>query len=167
MPQWNSTTTITITTLKADDDWEAAGPCCVVHRHSPSHLLVNSHATVFPDNISALVPRPTRHHAVSEVSTNLTLSYVDASWVEMHHEKGERDAAPPLTQQVVTPLNLSLWLRGNDQHTLAITWQPREPLSQGGGACRATLAEEHTLILHLSGGPASIMAVFDHCIHHG
>lgn len=55
---------------------------------------------------------------------------------------------------------------GNDQHT-AITWQPREPLSQGGGACRTTLVEEHTLILHLSGGPASIMAVFDHCVHHG
>lgn len=79
---------------------------------TPSHLLVNSQATVFPDNISALVPRPTRHHAVSEVSTNLTLSYVGASWVETHHEKGERDAAPPLTQQVVTPLKLSLWLRG-------------------------------------------------------
>lgn len=53
-----------------------------------------------------------------------------------------------------------------DQH-MAITWQPREPLSQGGGACRATLAEEHTLILHLSGGPASIITVFDHCVHHG
>ncbi|MPC39528.1 Corticotropin-releasing factor receptor 1 [Portunus trituberculatus] len=48
--------------LEADDDWEAAGPGCVMHWHSPSHLLVNSQATVFPDNISALVPRPTRHH---------------------------------------------------------------------------------------------------------
>ncbi|MPC39527.1 hypothetical protein E2C01_033064 [Portunus trituberculatus] len=63
--------------------------------------------------------------------------------------------------------NTSIAGLGNDWHTLAITWQPQEPLNQGGGACRATLAEEHTLILYTSGGPASIMAVFDHCIYHG
>lgn len=45
---------------------------------------------------------------------------------------------------------------GNDQHT-AITWQPREPLSQGGRACRATLAEEHS---HLA-------PVWWSCLHHG
>ena len=33
---------------------EGAGIGCVMHRHSPSHL-VNSQATVFPDNISAHV----------------------------------------------------------------------------------------------------------------